>query len=55
MWVRVMEDKMGEESRDQVPKDLRPQGERLDFLLRAIGSHGRVVSRSSTGTMCGMD
>ena len=41
MWVRVMGDK---ESRDQIPKDLRPQVERLGLLLRAVGSHGRDVS-----------
>lgn len=52
MWVRVMGDK---ESRDRIPKDHRPQVERLGLLLRAVGSHGRDESRSSSGAMCGMD
>lgn len=50
MWVRVMG---GKESRVHIPKDHRPQVERLGLLLRAVGSHGRDESRSSSGAMCG--
>ena len=41
--------------RDQIPKDLRPQVGSLGLLLRAVGSHGRGVSMSRSGTRYRMD